>query len=390
MKAKRIYLDYNSTTPPWPEAVAGAQKAFKEWGNPSSVHQSAAGAKAILWEARSALARFLNCHPLELIFTGGASESNNQALKGLCLSPERDKNRNEILLSAVEHASVLSLKDFLSNQGFKVRLLPVLKSGALDMDAFSKALGPKTFLVSSMQANNETGALFPVKNLAQKAKAAGAFFHSDMVQSFGKIPIDLQDTGVDLAGFSAHKFHGLKGCGLLYCKKGIILESLIQGGPQERSRRAGTENISGIAAFGAIAATLLAKTKEETMKEAERIKNLRDKMEERLLNAIPDLQTAAKGVPRLPNTSLLILPGLEGETLLINLDLKGFSLSAGSACHSGRAEPGHVLKAMGFSEEEARSALRVSIGHETTEAETTAFVKALTQTVKKLRSLKSA
>ena len=389
MKPQRVYLDFNSTTPPWPEAVEAAQKAFQEWGNPSSIHQSAAGAKALLWEARSSLARLLNCHPLELIFTGGASESNNHAVKGPCLSPDRDKSRCEALLSAVEHSSVLSLKDFLAKQGFKVRLLPVLKSGALDMAAFERALGPKTFLVSVMSANNETGALHPVQDMARKAKERGALFHSDMAQSFGKIPVDLREAGVDLACFSGHKFHALKGCGLLYCKKGTALESLIQGGPQERSRRAGTENIPGIAAFGAIAKTLN-KNKEEMEERAGRIKNLRDKMEERLLSEVPDLQIAAKDVPRLNNTSLLIFPGLEGETLLINLDLKGFSLSAGSACHSGKLDPGHVLKAMGFSDDEARGALRVSIGHETTEGETAAFIKALRQTVKKLRSLKSA
>lgn len=384
---KRVYLDYNSTTPLWPEAIEGAKRAFREWGNPSSIHQNAAGAKALLWESRRNISHLLSCHPLELIFTSGASESNNQAIKGLCSFASGF--RNEIILSSVEHPSILSLTGFLQNQGFKVHLAPVKRDGTLNIKHFYKILTDKTFLVSLMLANNETGVIYPVRELAQKAKEKGAFFHSDMVQGLGKIPIDLQDMSVDMACFSGHKFHSLKGCGILYCKKDVPLKSLIDGGPQERSRRAGTENLPGISAFGSVAGILLNKA-EEMEEKAKGIKNLRDEMEELLLKRIPQLTIVAKKSQRLNNTSLLHIPGLQGETLLINLDLKGFSLSAGSACNSGKLGASSVLIAMGFSEEEARSCLRVSIGYETTEEQLKAFVQALEQTIKKLYSLKQS
>ena len=384
---KGVYLDYNSTTPLWPEAVEGAKKAFREWGNPSSIHQTAAGAKALLWESRKNISRLLSCHPLELIFTSGASESNNQAVKGLCHSVSGSKD--EVILSAVEHPSILSLTDFLKEREFKVYLIPVKRDGTLDIKCFEKLLSDRTFLVSVMLANNETGVIYPIRELVKKTREKGALFHSDMVQGFGKIPIDLKDFDVDAACFSGHKFHSLKGCGLLYCKRGAPLKSLIDGGPQERSRRAGTENLPGIAALGAVAGALLNRA-EEMEKEAERIKHLRDEMEELLLEKIPQLVIVAKGSPRLNNTCLLYVPEMQGETLLINLDLKGFSLSAGSACNSGKLGASSVLTAMGFSEEEARSCLRVSIGHETTIEQLKAFAEALEQTIKKLHSLKQS
>ena len=382
---KKIYLDYNSTTPLWPEAVRGAKKAFKEWGNPSSIHQSASGAKALLWESRQHIAKFLACHPLELVFTSGASESNNQAFKGLCLKPVG--KRNEVILSTVEHPSLLSVGDFVERQGFKVHYVPVSKEGQLDEDYFEKHLSEKTLLVSVMLANNETGVIYPIKELAEKARQKGAFFHSDMVQGLGKMPINLQDFGVDMASFSGHKFHSLKGCGLLYCKKDVPLESLIQGGPQERSRRAGTENLPGIVAFGSVAKAFLDR-EEEMLEKNRHIEKLRDEMEEQLQNQISDLKLIGNKMRRLPNTSCLYISGLQGETLLINLDLKGFSLSAGSACNSGKLSASSVLTAMGFSETEARSCLRVSLGFKTTSEHTKTFVKALKQTVVKLRSLK--
>ena len=382
----RIYLDYNSTTPLWPEAVNGAKKAFIEWGNPSSIHQTASGAKTLLWESRQYIAKLLFCHPLELVFTSGASESNNQAFKGLCLKAASGK-RNEVILSSVEHPSLLSVGDFIRKQGFKVHYVPVSKEGQLDEEYFEKHLSEKTLLVSVMLANNETGVIYPIKKLAEKAKQKGAFFHSDMVQGLGKIPVNLKDFGVDMASFSGHKFYSLKGCGLLYCKKDVPLESLIQGGAQERSRRAGTENLPGIAAFGSVAKTFLER-EEEMLEKNRHIEKLRDEMEEQLRNQISDLKVVAGQVQRLPNTSCLYIPGLQGETLLINLDLKGFSLSAGSACNSGKLSASSVLTAMGFSEAEARSCLRVSLGFDTSSEHIKAFVKALKQTVVKLRSLK--
>lgn len=380
MKTKRIYLDYNSTTPPLPEALLGAEKAFKEWGNPSSVHQSASGAKALLWEARENLAKLLSCHPLELIFTSGASESNNQAIKGLC--PEPKGHRNEVILSSVEHPSVLTLGEFLKKRNFKVHYAPVSRKGKLDENRFDKMLGEKTLLVSIMLANNETGVIYPVKKLASKTKERGAFFHSDMTQGLGKVPINLSDLNVDLASFSGHKFYGLKGCGVLYRKKEIPLENLIHGGPQEKFQRAGTENLPGIAAFGA-----MAEKGREIIATNQKLKHLRDEMEKDILKKIPRLEVIGGEAQRLPNTSCLYIPGVQGETLLINLDLKGFSLSAGSACHSGKLEASSVLKAMGLSEGEAKSCLRVSLGYKTKREELKTFVTTLEKTVKKLRSL---
>ena len=335
----------------------------------------------MLWESRQHIAKLLSCHPLELIFTSGASESNNQAIKGLCLDSEN--KRNEVILSAVEHPSVLSLGDFLKREGFKVFHVPVSKEGELDESWFDKTLGDKTLLVSLMLANNETGVIYPVKKLAKKTKERGAFFHSDMTQGLGKIPINLQDMEVDLASFSGHKFYGLKGCGVLYRKKEVPLENLIEGGPQEKFQRAGTENLPGIAAFGA-----MARKGQEIIEKNKEIKHLRDEMEKELLEKIPKLEVIGKKAPRLSNTSCLYISGVYGETLLINLDLKGFSLSAGSACHSGKLEASSVLTAMGLSEEEAKSCLRVSLGYKTKKEELEAFVNTLEKTVKKLRSLK--
>ena len=385
-----VYLDYNSSTPPLPETLQGAKAGVEEWGNPSSIHKSSKGAKGLLWKSRRQLAQFLSCHPLELIFTSGATEANNHALKGLCFSTSiaadkakhPQKRRCEIIISAVEHASVREPAEFLKSQGFKILYAPVSREGILDEDWIESALSGKTLLVSVMGANNETGAIHPVRRLARKAKKKGALFHSDLAQVLGKIPVNLQNLEIDLASFSGHKFYGLKGSGILYRRKGVPLESLLHGGPQERRQRAGTENLPSISSFSSAAS----KGAEILLKNQE-LKSLRDALEARLVQSIPGLFIAAKAADRLPNTSCLCIPGVEGETLLINLDLKGFSLSAGSACHSGKAASGSVLTAMGFSEKEAKSCLRVSLGFHTTENEVKNFAQTLEQIVQRLRNL---
>ena len=376
----RIYLDHNATTAPRPSAVKAANKAMKFWGNPSSIHQNASSAKALLWEARQNLSRFLGCHPLEIIFSSGASESNNHAIKGVFQNQK--KNRNELIISSVEHPSVLSVADFLSHQGIKVHKIPVSKQGFLDEDFFEKQLSEKTLLVSVMSANNETGVLFPVKELANKAHEKGALFHSDMVQMLGKNSIDLKSVDLDLASFSAHKCYSLKGCGALYCKKGVLPDNLIHGGPQERQRRAGTENIIGISAFGAVA-----KEGDQILKESQKLKFLRDNMEEEILSSLRNVQVIGSQTQRLDNTSCLLISGIEGETLLMNLDLKGISVSVGSACGSGKMESSAVLTAMGWTEEEAFSTVRVSLGLGTTEKHLKYFQKKLVECVNRLRSL---
>ncbi len=381
LQKKRVYLDYNATTPPDRCAIRAAQKAFSHWGNPSSVYQMAIESKNLLWESREKVSQFIGCHPLEVLFTSGASESNNFALKGLF--EQHKGERNELILSSVEHPSVMTVAEYLSQKGFKVHKIPVSREGVLDENFFDKCLSHKTLLVSIMAANNETGILTSLPRFITKAKNKGAYFHSDMVQVLGKLSVNVRDLDLDLASFSAHKCYGLKGCGVLYCRKGLSLENLIHGGPQERSRRAGTENLSSIVAFGAVA-----KKRNYFLKEQERIRELRNKMEQDVLSSIPDVEIIGQKVERLPNTSSLFIPGVEGETLLMNLDLKGFFVSVGSACHSGKIDSSFVLTSMGFTEREARSCIRVSLGCGIRKKDVNHFVKTLKNVVERLRLLK--
>ena len=377
---QRIYLDYNATTPPAPPALRAFRQALTLWANPASAHQSGGAAKALLWQSRLSLARAINCHPLEIVFTGGASEANNQALKGF--SPSKTGGRNEIIVSAVEHPSVKAVARWLSCHGMRVHIVPISRDGRLDESFFKKVLSEKTHLVSIMRAHNETGLLFPIKKLARAARRCGALFHSDLVQALGKEPVDMKSLGVDTASFSAHKVYGLKGCGALYCRKGLDLESLIHGGGQERGRRAGTENLPAIAAFGAVAegaVALVQKTRE--------LKQLRDRLEEAVLSALSGVRVVGFRSSRLPNTSCFLFSGVEGEVLLMNLDLKGFSVSAGSACHSGKITASPALLAMGFSPEEAGASLRVSLGCGVKKRDIDLFSRVLTETVTRLRSL---
>lgn len=378
--SSRVYLDHNATTAPRASAVKAAKKAIKFWGNPSSIHQNASPAKALLWSARQNISRFLNCQPLEVIWTSGASESNNHAIKALFQNPQ--KNRNELIISSVEHPSVLAVADFISKQGFKVHKIPVSKQGFLDEESFEKHLSEKTLLVSIMSANNETGIIFPIKKWIEKTHEKGALFHSDMVQMLGKTNVDLKKLGLDLASFSAHKCYSLKGCGILYCTKSVQLDSLIHGGPQERQRRAGTENLPGIVAFGAVA-----KEGNKILKESQKLKSLRDNMEQEILSSLKGVQVIGATAQRLDNTSCLFIEGIEGETLLMNLDLKGISVSVGSACGSGKMESSAVLTAMGWTTEEARSTVRVSLGLETEKKQLKYFQKNLVECVNRLRNL---
>ena len=380
---KRVYLDHNATTAPRNSAINAVQKALKSWGNPSSIHQSASLAKDLLWSARESLSSFLNCHPLEIIFTSGASESNNQAIKGLWDNIPSDSSRTELLISSVEHPSILEVGDFLAQKGWTVHKIPVSREGFLDEDFFDKHLSPKSLLVSVMGANNETGIQFPIKKWIKKAHKVGALFHSDMVQLLGKKAIDLKALDLDMASFSGHKFYSLQGCGILYCKKGISLGSLIHGGPQERQRRAGTENLTGISAFSAVA-------KEEgawILEQQQKIKILRDTMEKKLLSAVPQIEIIGHKASRLDNSSCLLIQGVQGETLLMNLDLKGFSISVGSACGSGKMSASSVLTAMGLTLQEAKSCIRVSLGVDNSREEIENFTKCLISCIKRLRTL---
>ncbi len=382
----QVYLDHNATTPISELVAQQVPRWLEQWGNPSSIHQAGRGPKALMRTARDQVARMLGVNPLELIFTSGGSEANNLALKGVFESFERPsilprKDRRKYLVSSVEHPSLRRTVEYLAERGAQIEFIPVHRDGSIDLDEYERLLDDDVALVSVMYANNETGNIFPIKKMAEMAHSVGALFHSDCVQALGKANLNLRDLGVDLASFAGHKFYALKGCGVLYTRKGLNLESLIHGGGQERHRRGGTENILGIASLGAMCAL-----KDEVGIRAVETERLRDHFEARVLEEIPAISITGVESPRLPNTSSLIIPGVDGETLLMNLDMRGFAVSTGAACSSGSPEPSPVLLAMGLSRAEAQSSLRVGLGWGTTRDEMDRFVETLKAVVLHLRS----
>jgi cysteine desulfurase len=387
----KVYLDFNATTPLSAKVRDKVTESLAIWGNPSSIHWAGREIKMRLREARQNLAISLGTGPLELIFTSGASESSNTVIQGLFNLqktgelPAAMAHRTEFITSQVEHPSVMKAFDQLEKQGACVHRIAVSREGVFDMDAFTKALGPKTLLVSVMFANNETGNLLPLPQIVELSKAKGALVHTDAVQALGKTEINLGKLGVDYASLSGHKFYALKGTGLLYAKRGAPFRNLILGGAQERSRRGGTENTLGQIAFGEAIKDL-----SQLSIQSSRIRELRDRMEARILSEIPNVTRTASGSCRLSNTSSLIIKGADGETMLMSLDLKGFAVSTGAACSSGSPEPSPVLLAMGLTKAEAQNSLRVSLGWTTTEAEVMAFVDALKAVVQRLREVASS
>lgn len=376
----RVYLDYNATTPPAPFLHSKIQEWLPLWGNPSSVHQSGQDARSLFWSSKLHLAEFMGCYPLELVVTSGGSEANNMAIKGLYEKYQNPK-RNEIIISTVEHPSVKAPIELLETQGMKIKYIPVSIQGELDLNVYESALSEKTFMVSIMYVNNETGNIFPVSKLVKMAHRAGAYFHCDAVQALGKVNLNLFKLGVDTASFSAHKFYALKGTGVLYCRKGLLPVNLIHGGPQERNRRAGTENVLGMACFGAVA-----QKGKEIVREFQQLKSLRDEMEKDILSSITGVKILGQKGERVSNTSCLYIPGVQGETLLMNMDLKGYSFSVGSACHSGSLNPSGVLIAMGLKEGEARMAIRISLGLGIQKKHLNRFISDLVDSVKRIRS----
>jgi len=335
-------------------------------------------------EARAKIAKFLGANPLELVFTSGGTEANNLALKGVfeTQASRGSEKRNRYLISSVEHPSIKRTAEYLESRGAEVVVIPVNRRGEIDLAAYDAALNEDTALVSIMLANNETGNVFPIKELAARAHAKGALFHSDCVQALGKLELNLTDLGVDLATFSGHKFYSLKGAGILYTRRGVQLESLIHGGGQERHRRGGTENTLAIAALAS-----MCELKDDVARHAETMRELRDHLEKRIFSEITHVRVTGADSPRVPNTSSLIVPGVDGEILLMNLDLKGFAVSTGAACSSGSPEPSPVLLAMGLSRREAQSSLRVGLGWSTTREEVDRFVDTLVGVVSHLRSI---
>ena len=358
---RRIYLDHNATTPPHPEVIKAMVRCLEEQhGNPSSIYREGRDAKTALEKARRTLANLLGTTARRLIFTGGGSEANNMVLKGMALA--RLPGKNHFITSTIEHPSVLATCSWLQNNGFRLTYLPVTADGRVRPEDLARVLTPDTCLVSIMLANNETGALQPIRELAALTRAAGALFHTDGVQAVGKIPVDVEALGVDFFSLSGHKFHGPKGIGALYIKKGINLEPLIHGGGQEGGRRAGTENTPGIVGLG-IAAEL-AEKRLATM--ATVVQDLRDELWQGLKQIFPDARLNGPREERLPNTLNVTLPGLRGESLVLALDQQGISFSSGSACRSGSPKPSHALLALGLTEEEAHCTIRLSLGLDNT------------------------
>jgi len=379
----RIYFDHNATTPVDPEvAETIARVMTTEFGNASSVHHFGQRAKAILDDARSAVGALVGGEPSEIVFTGGGTESDNFALRGVAEALE-PTGRRHLIASSIEHEAVLVTLRALARRGWRITLLPVDQTGIVDPERLKDAITDDTALVSVMHANNEIGTIQPVAELAAIARGRGALFHTDAVQSVGKIPVDVRALGVDLLSLSGHKFNGPKGVGALWIKRGARITSILTGGKHERNRRAGTENVPGIAGLGA--AAQLAKKK--LTNEAARLGALRNRLEEAVLARVPG--TAINGVrdPRVPNTTNISFDAVEAESLLIALDLEGVAVSTGSACSSGTLEPSHVLRAMGLPTPRTQNSIRMSLGAGNSESEVDFVVSKLPAIVDKLRSL---
>lgn len=382
-----IYLDHNATTPLHPKVLEALPELAKGWGNPSSIHWGGREPKNILRDTRKKLSQILNCSPLELIFTSGGSESNNQILKGVFEKNQSNKlksNRVQVLVGAVDHPSIMKTAAYLQTLGADVQFIPVKKEGTIDMVAYSNLLSEKTLLVSCMLANNETGAIFPIQEMVHKAHAVGALFHSDCVQAFGKIQVDLKNLDVDFATFSAHKVYSLKGLGFHFARKGQNLEPLIHGGGQERHRRGGTENTLSIGALGIICDLF-----SELILQQNFLEKIRDEFELIVTERLSGVSISNEETLRLKNTSHLTIAGVDGETLLMSLDLLGYAVSTGAACSSGNPEPSPALLAMGFTREEAQHSLRVSFGYFSDRDMMLNFVDSLVEVVHRLRRLSS-
>jgi cysteine desulfurase len=379
----RIYFDHNATTPVDPAVVAEVARVLaNEFGNASSVHHFGQRAKGILDDARSAVASLIGGEPSEVVFTSGGTEADNFALRGAAEAAE-PTGRRHLISATIEHEAVLNTLKALNRRGWRTTLLPVDASGIVSPRVLEDLLTDDTALVSVMHANNEIGTVQPIAELARLAHARGALFHTDAVQSIGKIPVDVGQLGVDLLALSAHKFYGPKGAGALWIKRGTRIVPILSGGKHERTRRAGTENVPAIAGFG-VAAQLARK---KLVEESARLALLRNRLEETVLARVSGTAINGAREPRVPNTTNISFEGIEAESLLIALDLEGIAVSTGSACSSGTLEPSHVLRAMGLPTHRTQNSIRISLGAGNTEAEVDYFLDKLPQVVGKLRTV---
>ncbi|MFA4854894.1 MAG: cysteine desulfurase NifS [Candidatus Omnitrophota bacterium] len=379
---KKIYFDYAATTPTDPEVLAAMEPYFFEkFGNASSLHAYGQEAKKALEDSREALAEFINAKPEEIVFTSGGTESDNSALLGVAYVLE--KKGNHIITSAIEHHAISEPAKFLEKKGFKVTYLGVDKDGLVSCDDLKKAITDKTILISVMHANNEIGTIEPIVQLGSIAKEKGIYFHTDAVQTVGHIPINVEQLNVDLLSLSAHKFYGPKGVGALYIKKGTRLETFMLGGDQERGRRASTHNVSGIVGL-AKAIQLCRKNMESETKFQTA---LRDRLIEEIPARIPEVRLNGHPQIRLPNNVNFSIKYIEGESMLLSLDMLGVACSTGSACTSSSLEPSHVLLAIGLDHATAHGSLRITLGRWSTEADIDYLLEKLPGVVQKLRAM---
>jgi cysteine desulfurase len=375
---ERIYLDHNATTPVDERVVAAMLPALRDgFGNPSSLHWYGQRARAALDEARAEVAALVGATPGEIVFTGSGSEADNLALRGL--AGQAREPRRAIVYTAIEHHAVLNSAKALAEEGYAVRCVRARAGGTIDLDDLRAKLDDGTALLALMLANNETGVVQPLAEAVSLARERGALVHCDAVQAAGKLPLDVRALDVDTLALSAHKLYGPKGVGALYVKRGTRMKALLRGGAQEKNRRAGTENVAGIAGFGRAAAI----AREELAADAVRLGALRDRLERQLLS-IPGALRNGDG-PRVPNTLNVSFEGVEAESLLLALDLAGIAVSTGAACAAGAVEPSHVLRAMGLPLERVQASLRFSLGRGNSEAQVDRAAAAVADAVAKQR-----
>lgn len=376
---KRVYMDANATTPLLPEVLEAMRPYFIEhFGNASSIHQQGQQARAAVEQARESVAALLNCRAAEIVFTSGGTESDNLALFGLV------QPGDHLITSSIEHHAVLHAAEKLRERGAEVTFLPVSGDGVVNPQDLRRAIQDNTKLISIMMANNETGAIQPVSEIGRIAAEADIYFHTDAVQAAGKVPIDVQSLRCDLLSISGHKMHAPQGTGVLYVRKGTQLEPLFFGGSHERQRRAGTENLPGIVGLGKAAEIARAALADGTI---EKIAALRNRLEQGVLSQVQDTGVNAGSVRRVPNTTNIYFDNLEGEALVIALDLKGLCTSGGSACASGAAEPSHVLSAMALTPARARASLRFSLTKLITDEDVNFALEVIPAAAARLREL---
>jgi cysteine desulfurase len=387
----RVYLDFNATTPVEPKVLDAMLPYFSaEFANAASIHTPGQKARAAVETAREQVAALIGARPQEIVFTSGGTESDNHAIFGVVgqaflpvFSSRNAHSPPHIITTAIEHEAVLNTCQALEKEGVRVTYLPTTREGQIDLEDLSRAVRPETALITIMHANNELGTIQPLEEIGRIAAAADLHLHTDAVQSAGKIPIDVNALGVDLLSISGHKLYAPKGIGALYVRGGTRLRQLLYGGHHQRGFRPGTENVAGIVGLGKAAEIARLSLADD----AQRVSTLRDKLQQGLLQRVPQSRVNGGAAPRTPNTTNLVFPGVEGEALLIALDLKGLACSTGAACSSGAVEPSHVLTAIGLPPEDARASLRFSLGRHTTSTDIDFALQVVPAVVAQLREL---